>query len=273
MKRHVAQRGVRPVSRSRLGQTAKLHRPIFECLEDRTMLSDVTSQLPAAIVLGRTLATPSTAGTATPSPSYFMGEVAEQPGHNHIHGLQPAGRPGDRGAGHRHLAPGVTMASASQQPDQSGQNLAWSLGTIQGDDRASVSVIVNLPNQTSLQLDTGANAFAMLDGDAVSATTPAATLQPGNVSEPSLLASTVDADTNDPYIQEQAAALAYDPNRIFNFLHTEIGYNSYSGLGPRCAGDALVERGQLARRRQPGCGFDARLGHSRAICLGHALEE
>ncbi len=30
------------------------------------------------------------------------------------------------------LAAGVTLVSASQQPDQSGQNLAWSLGTIQG---------------------------------------------------------------------------------------------------------------------------------------------
>ena len=171
------------------------------------------------------------------------------------------------------LAPGVTMASASQQPDQSGRNLAWSLGTIQGDARASVSVIVNLPNQTSLQLDTGANTFAMLDGDAVSATTPAATLQPGNVSEPSLLASTVDADTNDPYIQEQAAALAYDPNRIFNFLHTEIGYNSYFGSVRGAHRNALVDAGNCARRRQPGRGFNAHLGHPRAICLGHALEE
>ena len=46
------------------------------------------------------------------------------------------------------LAPGVTIASASQQPDQSGQNLAWSLGTIQGYDRASVTLTVNLPSPT-----------------------------------------------------------------------------------------------------------------------------
>src|SRR5262249_13964024 len=35
------------------------------------------------------------------------------------------------------LQPGVTFVSASQLPDQSGQQLAWSLGTIQGFDRAS----------------------------------------------------------------------------------------------------------------------------------------
>src|SRR5262249_28109339 len=127
------------------------------------------------------------------------------------------------------LAPGVTLASASQPPDQSGQNLAWSLGTIQGYDRASVSMTVNLPGSSTLQLDAGAKAYAMLDAGAVSASTPAATLQPGNVSDPSLLASTVDADTNDPFIQEEAAALDYDPTQFFNFLHTQIGYNSYLG--------------------------------------------
>ena len=41
------------------------------------------------------------------------------------------------------LAPGVTIVSASQQPDQNGQNLAWSLGMIQGYDRASVTVTVS----------------------------------------------------------------------------------------------------------------------------------
>ena len=42
------------------------------------------------------------------------------------------------------LSPGETITSASQQPDQSGQNLAWSLGMIQGYDRASVSLTLNL---------------------------------------------------------------------------------------------------------------------------------
>ena len=44
-----------------------------------------------------------------------------------------------------------------------------------------------------------------------------------------LLLSTPDANTSDPYIQEEAAKLDYDPNQIYNFLHTQIGYNSYAG--------------------------------------------
>jgi hypothetical protein len=54
-------------------------------------------------------------------------------------------------------------------------------------------------------------------------------LQPGNVSDPSLLAATPDANTTDPYIQEEAAKLNYDPTNIYNFLHDDVGYNSYLG--------------------------------------------
>ena len=86
-----------------------------------------------------------------------------------------------------------------------------------------------LANPIPTQLDTGAQAFATLDGGAVSAATPAATLSTGHRPRPSLLASTPDANTTDPYIQEEAAALDYDPTQIFNFLHTQIGYNAYPG--------------------------------------------
>ena len=73
MRRSSTQHSPRPILRSRPRTKARVHRPFFESLEDRTMLD--TGGLPAAIVLGRTLATPSTADTATPSPSYFVGEV------------------------------------------------------------------------------------------------------------------------------------------------------------------------------------------------------
>ena len=135
------------------------------------------------------------------------------------------------------LEPGVTFLSSSitpdgttitQLPDQSGQNLAWSLGTIQGGDRISVTVLVSVSNPIPLQLDRGAQAFATFDAGAVSASTPAATLSPSAI-DPNLLGATPDADTNDPFIQEEAAQLDYDAQNIFNFLHTQIGYNSYSG--------------------------------------------
>jgi transglutaminase-like putative cysteine protease len=127
------------------------------------------------------------------------------------------------------LAPRVTFAAASQPPDQSGPNLAWSLGTINGFDRASVTLTVTLASPTPTQVDSGAQAFATLDGGAVSAATPAATLRSGNIADPNLLASTPDANTTDPFVQEEAAKLSYDPTQIFDFLHTQIGYTSYSG--------------------------------------------
>src|SRR5262249_17934937 len=162
------------------------------------------------------------ADTATPAPSYFVGEVQNNQVTITYTVYNEQADPETGVLLTDTLAPGVTMASASQQPDQSGQNLAWSLGTIQGYDRASVRITVNLPSSNTLQLDTGASAYAMLDAGAVSASTPAAVLRPGNVSDPSLLASTVDANTNDPFIQEEAAKLSYDPKQIFNFLHTQI---------------------------------------------------
>jgi hypothetical protein len=68
----------------------------------------------------------------------------------------------------------------------------------------------------------------MLDAGMVSNATPAAVLRAGSV-DPSLLASTPDANTADPFIQEEAAKLNYDPQQIFDFLHNDIGYNSYLG--------------------------------------------
>ncbi len=200
------------------------------------------SQLPAAIVVGRTLATPSTAASSSPSPSYFVGEVEN----NQVTITYTVyNEQADTETGvllNDTLEPGVTVVGSTvtldgttttQPPDQSGQNLAWSLAPIQGYDRETVALTLDLPalgaGTTPFGIDTGAQAYAMLDAGAVSASTPAATIQPGNVSDPSLLASTVDADTNDPFIQEEAAALGYDPTQIFNFLHTQIGYNSYYG--------------------------------------------
>ena len=126
------------------------------------------------------------------------------------------------------LTTGVTFVAASQLPDQNGPNLAWSLGTIQGFDRASVTATVSLANSNILQLDMGAQAFATLNAGPISNATPVAMLTPGNV-DASLLASTPDANTSDPYIQEEAAKLNYNPQAIYSFLQTQIGYNSYTG--------------------------------------------
>ncbi len=227
--------------RSASQKRAKPLRPIFEPLEDRMMLD--TGGLPAAIVVGRTLATPSTAATSTPSPSYFVGEVQNNqvtitytvyneqadtdtgvlltdtlvPGVSVVE-LVGDSRRHDRRAVTRSERPeagvelGTNSGLRSRKPGAHGQPAGAGAGLT-----------------TPFPIDTGAQAYATLDAGAVSASTPAATLQPGNVSDPSLLASTPDANTTDPFIQEEAAALNYDPTQIFNFQHTQVGYNSYTG--------------------------------------------
>jgi transglutaminase-like putative cysteine protease len=118
------------------------------------------------------------------------------------------------------------------------------LGTIEGDYWTSVTITVSVANSSILQLDTGAQAYATLDAGPISNSTPAATLQMGSINDHSggiaVLSSTPDTDaTNlsdtpgqqiaDPFIQQEAAILDYDPQNIFNFLESDITYNSYVG--------------------------------------------
>ena len=195
----------------------KPYRPGIEALEDRTLLDST----PAPIVVGRMLSA-AFAGAIQNSQETITYTVYNQQADSETGVLLTTT-----------LEPGVTLQSASPQPDASGQNLAWSLGTIAGYDRASVTVTVSLANPIPMQLDAGAPACATLDAAAVSAVTPAAMVQPGNIpadsSGASLLESTPDANTADPFIQQEAAVLNYDPAQIFNFLHTQVGYNAYTG--------------------------------------------
>ncbi len=126
------------------------------------------------------------------------------------------------------LASGVSLLNASVQPDQSGQNLSWSLPDIPGYGRDSVTETLSLPPTIPNAVDTGPAAYAMLDAGEVTDTAPAATLRAGTI-DPSLLASTPDANTTDPFIQDAAAQLDYNATNIFNYLHAQIGYNSYLG--------------------------------------------
>ena len=164
------------------------------------------------------------------------------------------------------LQPGVAYQSASTVPDRSGPELAWSLGTVRGFDRASVTVTVTLPQTPPLQIDSGAKAFATLNAGAVSADTPAATLSNRAIA-PELLASTPDANTADPFVQEQAAKLRYDPQQIVQYLSTDVGYESYAGSlrGARgtlwsAAGNALDEA-SLGVALLRGSGIPARYAH------------
>jgi hypothetical protein len=77
------------------------------------------------------------------------------------------------------LQPGVTLADATQLPDQNGQELAWSLGTIPAYGRASVEVTVELANNTILTIDDGAEAFSTLNARASTDAAPPAVLKAG----------------------------------------------------------------------------------------------
>jgi hypothetical protein len=193
---------VRKSRASRLQSRVKRLRPGVEPLENRLMLdAGGASSLPLAIVVGRTLATPATAASPSPSPSYFVGEVQNNQVTITYTVYNEQADPETGVLLMTTLEPGVTLASASQQPNQSGQNLAWSLGTIDGFERSSVSITVSLANPMPMQLDSGASVSAMLDAGVVSDPTQAAKLRPDNGSDPSLLASTPDANTTDPDIQ------------------------------------------------------------------------
>ena len=211
-------------------------RPCFEGLEDRTLLDGAT--LPAAIVVGRTQGVMDT--TATPpelKPAYFVGDV--QAAHTILLTITAYNEQAGDETGvllTDTLAPGVSLVGADVSPDQQGQNLAFSLGTISGYDRKSVTLTLSLPDPIPSPIDAGAHVYATLDAGAVSNSTPTVKLGAGSV-DPGLLgydpASTdifaFSTDVYDPFVQEEAAKLGYDPNQIFDFLHTKIGYNSYAG--------------------------------------------
>ena len=126
------------------------------------------------------------------------------------------------------LQPGVTLAGASQQPDRDGARLAWSLDTIGAFSRASVTIDVTTADNTVLQIDAGARAFAAWNAGLVTDGAPAAVLRADAIPAP-LLAPTPDADAADPFIQEKAATLDYDPQAVFTYLQNDIAYNAYVG--------------------------------------------
>jgi hypothetical protein len=175
-----------------------------------------STELPLAIVVGRTLSSYSvpqvTGNQVTITYTVYNQQAAAESGVLLTTTLQP----------------GVTYAQASLPANQIGQELAWSLGTIPGYGRASVSVTVNLGSNGPLQLDSGAQVFATLAGGLIKDHTPAAVLS-DHAAPDGWLSATPDANSLNPFIQEEAARLDYDPQRIFDTLHQTIGYNAYAG--------------------------------------------
>ncbi len=126
------------------------------------------------------------------------------------------------------LQSGVTFQSAVPMPDRNGQQLAFSLGSLPPLGSASAQLTVTLANSSITQIDGGATAFAYWGGRSVQSTALAAVLRTTPVNT-SLLPSTINANLNDTYITSEAASLGNDPNRIFQFVRDQGGYESYPG--------------------------------------------
>ncbi len=169
------------------------------------------------------------------------------------------------------LEPGVTLVSASQQPDQSGQNLAWSLGTIEGDYWTSVSITVSLANSSILQLDTGAQAFATLNAGPISNSTPRRHAHAGQRRSQPARPPRPTPTRTDPYIQQEAAVLDYNAQNIFNFLQTNIGYNSYIGSLRGARGTLWSDAGNALDVASLGVALMRASGIPAQYVAGHAV--
>ena len=140
------------------------------------------------------------------------------------------------------LAPGVTLrervAAAGPERPEPGLEPGHDPG-VRLDQREHHGVAGEFQHLAARH---GRQAFATLDAGPISNSTPAATLTQGSV-DPNLLASTPDANTTDPFIQEEAAVLDYDAQNIFNFLHNEDRLQLVHRLAARRRGTLWSDAG------------------------------
>ena len=126
------------------------------------------------------------------------------------------------------LEPGVVFDNASQAPTQTGQRLDWDLGTIAPYGRVDIDVVVTFPGAVPLQLDGGPAASGVLDTVDVADDLVPAVLRTDAIAA-ALLAATPDANSEDPFLLAKAAELNQNPDEIFAYLTSEVGYESYAG--------------------------------------------
>jgi len=126
------------------------------------------------------------------------------------------------------LQPGVSYVSATLATAQTGQAMSWSLGTVAPFGSATVEVTVALAGAGVVQVDAGSHVVGVYQGASVADDALPVSLRAGAV-DPSLLAATPDANSNDPYIQAKAAELNQDPAQIVAYLTQDIDYESYVG--------------------------------------------
>ena len=126
------------------------------------------------------------------------------------------------------LATDVTLQDASESPNQDGQALTWELGTLEPYGSVTVDLQVARGQSDPLQLDTGLAATGSIDQAVVTDDLTPSLLRTDPI-DPRLLAATVDANSDDRFIQTKAAELNQDADEIFRFVRDEIGFESYVG--------------------------------------------
>jgi hypothetical protein len=126
------------------------------------------------------------------------------------------------------LPANATFISADPMPDQDGNSLAWNLGDIEPLDSITATLTVQIPDSVPdfIELDTGATAWGISEGRAVSASTAPASLAPDGFGD--WLIWTVDADYYDEYMVQQAAELGNDWQQMFAYVRS-LDYESYKG--------------------------------------------
>ena len=159
----------------------------------------------------------------------FHGRRAEQPGNHHLHGLQPASRLDDRRAADRYAGAGrdagERVAAAGPERAEPGLEPGHDRGGLldQREHHGVAGEFQHLavghgrPGFRHAQRRPDLEFHARRHAHARAASIP--TCWPRRPTP----------NTTDPYIQEEAAVLDYNAQNIFNFLHNDIGYNSYIG--------------------------------------------
>ncbi len=94
--------------------------------------------------------------------------------------------------------------------------------------QASVTIELDGPGSVTgpTELDNGAAGWGMVNGRSATATAPATTLWPSDMS--AWLSCPVDANCADPYVIEQAAQLGQNPETLFAFVR-DLSFESYGG--------------------------------------------
>ncbi|MFN8392383.1 MAG: transglutaminase domain-containing protein [Bdellovibrionota bacterium] len=122
----------------------------------------------------------------------------------------------------------VTLQGSAPEANRSGQELSFSLGDIS--PRASRVATVRMSRSVGGNgaFDTGAIAFASIDGVPVSAATAPATIKLF-AGDAALLGQAPEVPIDDPSLIAQAGKLNHDPVRIFLFVRDHIRNDVYSG--------------------------------------------